>query len=247
MTAILSGKDFIRYSRQIMLPEVGEEGQQRLLSSRVLIVGLGGLGSPVSLYLAAAGIGQLILCDQDVVEVSNLQRQVIYKEADCGLPKVASARKALQEMNSSISVEAVQGRVEDVAGGMKVDLVLDCTDNYRARHWMNRYCLSGRLPFISGAALGWEGQMMSFDFRSNQSPCLACALPEDAPEPTANCSTVGVVGPVLGLVGSLQAATAIQTLLGKPLKHGQMQRYDAARGQWLSLNIASSSTCLCCK
>jgi Dinucleotide-utilizing enzymes involved in molybdopterin and thiamine biosynthesis family 2 len=245
VSASLSGKDFIRYSRQIMLPEVGEEGQQKLLSSRVLIVGLGGLGSPVSLYLAAAGVGHLILCDQDVVDVSNLQRQVVYKEADCGKPKVSSARNALMAINPSLNIEAVQAKVEDAAGDFDVDLVIDCTDNYAARHWMNRHCRVNHLPFISGAALGWEGQMMTFDFRQQQSPCLACALPENAPEPAATCATVGVVGPVLGLVGSLQATAAIRTLLGSPLKHGQMQRYDAARGQWLSLQVAPNPACVC--
>lgn len=244
----LSGRDFIRYSRHLLMADVGEAGQHKLLNGRALIVGLGGLGCPVALYLAAAGVGHLSLCDPDRVELTNLQRQVLYKEADCGKAKVDSARGALLALNPALDIVALQQPVAELAWPEQgYDVVLDCTDNLKARHCLNRHCLQARTPLISAAAMGWEGQLTSFDFSAGCGPCLACAIPEGSPEPIATCSNTGVIGPVLGAMGSLQAIAAIKVLLGQPVNYGVLQRYDAKRDQWLSLNIASNPGCAVCQ
>ena len=243
----LDGRDFIRYSRHLLLADVGEDGQQKLLRGRALIVGLGGLGCPVALYLAAAGVGHLSLCDHDNVELSNLQRQILYREADCGRGKVECAREALLALNPRLDIVAHHKAADDSLwedGGF--DVALDCTDNLAPRHWLNRKCLETATPLISAAALGWEGQLAYFDFRKHQAPCLACALPEGSPAPVATCANSGVIGPVLGVMGSLQAVAAIRALLGKALNHGRMQRYDAARDQWMHLDIARRPDCEVC-
>lgn len=244
----LSGRDFIRYSRHLLMADVGEAGQEQLLRARVLIVGLGGLGCPVALYLAAAGIGHLGLCDGDVVELTNLQRQILYNEADCGKAKVICAREHLLALNPGLDIEAFKQQVDhNLWGSIDYDLVVDCTDNLDARHWLNRQCLQTRTPLISAAAMGWEGQLVSLDFRGARSPCLACAIPEGSPAPVATCANSGVIGPVLGTMGSLQATAVIKALLGKPINHGRMQRYDARTDQWLGFNIAVNSRCRVCQ
>ncbi len=245
----LSGRDFIRYSRQIMLADVGEAGQEQLLDSRVLLVGLGGLGCPAALYLAGAGVGHLALCDPDIVELTNLQRQILYRGEDCDRPKVEAARDALLALNPGVSLRGWQRGIDDQvwkeAGPF--DLVLDCTDNMPARHWLNRRCRETGTPLVSAAALGWEGQVVTLDFAHQSSPCLACAIPEDAPEPAATCATAGVSGPVLGTMGSLQAVAALRLLLGKPVKHAALRRYHGDRDQWLDMTIAAEPGCPVCQ
>jgi len=243
----LSGRDFIRYSRHLLLADVGEDGQEKLLASRVLIVGMGGLGCPVALYLAGAGVGRLVLCDPDQVELSNLQRQMLYRESDLGKLKAECAREALLALNSGVDVRAwPQAVSEELWRDGGYDLVLDCTDSLPARHWLNRQCRELGTPLVSAAAIGWEGQFACFDFRVRRSPCLACALPEDLPPPVETCANSGVIGPVLGTMGSMQAAAAIGALLGRALDHGKMQRYDARSGAWLSLRIATRAGCEVC-
>lgn len=246
----LSGRDFLRYSRNLLLADVGEAGQEKLLNSRVLVVGLGGLGCPVALYLAAAGVGQLSLCDADVVELTNLQRQILYREADCGRAKVESARDALLALNPNIDIRTFPQKVDTTVwgdGDRSYHLVLDCTDNIAARHWLNRRCYSLGVPLISAAALGWEGQLVTLDFARHRSPCLACALPEGQVEPLANCANTGIIGPVLGAMGSLQALAAIKYLLGFPVDHAVMQRHDGRRDQWLSLALGDNPDCPVCQ
>jgi len=244
----LSGRDFIRYSRHLLMADVGEAGQEQLLRARVLIVGLGGLGCPVALYLAAAGIGHLSLCDGDVVELTNLQRQILYSEADCGKAKVICAREHLLALNSKLDIEVFPHNINhSLWQSRSYDVVVDCTDNLDARHWLNRQCLQIRTPLISAAAMGWEGQLVSLDFRTVRSPCLACAIPEGSPAPVATCTNSGVIGPVLGTMGSLQATAVIKALLGKSIRHGRMQRYDARTDQWLGFNIAVNSGCGVCQ
>lgn len=249
----LSGRDFIRYSRHLLMADVGEEGQERLLQSRVLIVGLGGLGCPAALYLAAAGIGHLTLCDPDVVELTNLQRQILYKETDCGKPKVECAQSALAALNPGVTVIARQHKADETLWRGSVrnspagfDLVLDCTDNMAARHFLNRQCLATKTPLVSASAMGWEGQIVTFDFARQHSGCLACAIPEGSPEPTATCANSGVIGPVLGAMGSMQAIAAIKVLLGQPIAHGQLQRFDGKRSTWFTLNISPNPACGVC-
>ena len=246
----LSGQDFIRYSRHLLMADVGEEGQEALLDSRVLVVGAGGLGCPVSLYLAAAGVGRLTLCDPDEVELTNLQRQVLYGTYDCGRPKVVAAREALERLNPGVVIEEVQRGVDEAiwqGDPDRFDVVVDCTDNLAARHWLNRQCLDTVTPLISASAMGWEGMLMQFDFVNCPSICLACAIPEGSPEPVANCSNSGVIGPVLGTMGSMQAIAVIKTLLGQPMPHGQVQRFDARAGQWLTLSISRHPDCPVCE
>jgi len=242
----LNDQQFMRYSRHLLMDDIGEEGQLTLLNAHVLIVGMGGLGCPVSLYLAAAGIGSLSICDSDRVELSNLQRQVLYKPEDCGDFKVDCAKRALQGLNPEIEIAAISAEVctEILAGDY--DLVVDCTDNLAARHLMNRHCVAKKRGFVSASAIGWEGQLVAFDFRHNPSLCLNCIIDQDSPEPMMNCGNSGVVGPVLGALGSLQATTVMRMLLGYFAQHGEMQRYDGKAGRWLSLNAQAKVGCLVC-
>ena len=245
MSIELSHDQFMRYSRHLLMDDIGEAGQQKLSEARVLIVGLGGLGCPVALYLAAAGVGQLSLCDPDVVELSNLQRQILYRESDCDRYKVECAERELRALNPHIGVnrytdEISQELIQDH------DIVVDCTDNLAARQLINSACYKHKIGFVSASALGWEGQLVAFDFAAHDSLCLNCIIDRDSPEPMQNCSNSGVVGPVLGAMGSLQATTVIRMLLGYFQQHGEMQRYDGKAGRWLSLAASAKQGCVVC-
>ena len=242
----LNQQQMNRYSRHLMLDDVGESGQAKLLSSHVLVVGLGGLGSPVVLYLAAAGIGRLSLVDGDTVEESNLQRQVLYKMQDCGRLKVESAQLALTELNPEIDVVTYAQDVSEDILSKGFDVVVDCTDNMAARHLLNRYCFQHRVPMVSGSAICWEGQVVTFDFENHRSPCFNCLVDENLPEPILMCGTNGVVGSVLGAMGSCQATAVLRILLGYFHQHGELQRYDAKRGQWMSLHSIAKPSCAVC-
>lgn len=247
---MLTGKQFQRYSRQLMVEDFGEQGQERLLRARVLIVGLGGLGSPVALYLAAAGIGRLRLADQDRLDLTNLQRQILYRTDDCGQPKAALAQSALAQLNPDLELEAIEEHLD--AGLLsqyvpEMDLVLDCTDNLDSRHAINRACRDARIPWISAAALTWEGQLAGFDFRHELIPCYSCLVPEGHPAGIANCASSGIIGPVLGVIGSMQALEAIRFLVsGDCSAFGQFKRYDGRTGRWLHLTIKSNPACPVC-
>ena len=242
----LSDQQFLRYSRHLLMEDIAEQGQETLLNAHVLIVGLGGLGCPVSLYLAAAGIGKLSLCDADTVATSNLQRQVLYRAEDCGELKVACAKKTLQALNSEVAINIYSERVSTAVLDDDYSLVVDCTDNLASRHLLNQHCQRHSIPFVSASAIGWEGQLIAFDFAQNRSLCLNCIIDKNAPEPIMNCGNSGVVGPVLGAMGSLQATTVIRMLLGYFKQHGEMQRYDGKAGRWLSLTSAAKAGCAVC-
>jgi molybdopterin/thiamine biosynthesis adenylyltransferase len=244
--ANLSHEQFMRYSRHLLMEDIGEAGQQKLLNARVLIVGLGGLGCPLALYLAAAGVGELGLCDPDTVELSNLQRQILYKEADCGELKVNCARRELSALNPHLNISIYADKVSDQLLGKNYPIVVDCTDNLAARQLMNKHCFEQKNAFVSASALGWEGQLVAFDFAHNPSLCLNCIIDREASEPLLNCSNAGVVGPVLGAMGSLQATTVIRLLLGFFQQHGEMQRYDGKSGRWLNLRAAAKPRCEVC-
>ena len=210
-------QQLLRYSRHILLSEFSIEGQQRLLNARVLILGLGGLGSPATLYLAASGVGTLVLCDDDVVELSNLQRQVVHKTASIGQSKVASARGTLLEINPDVECVIVQRRVDDehlLALVAQADVVLDCSDNFATRYAVNRVCLQQRKPLVSGAAIQFDGQVAVFDFRRKDAPCYNCLFPEEGQSAELRCATTGVFSPLVGIVGTIQAAEAIKLLVG---------------------------------
>lgn len=244
--ANLSHEQFMRYSRHLLMDDIGEVGQAKLINARVLIVGLGGLGCPVALYLAAAGIGELSLCDPDIVEISNLQRQILYRESDCGELKVDCAKRELLALNPDLQISCHAAKVSAELILDNVDIVVDCTDNLAARQLINKHCFAQKKSFVSASALGWEGQLVAFDFAHNPSLCLNCIIDKDSPEPLLNCSNSGVVGPVLGAMGSLQATTVIRMLLGFFQQHGEMQRYDGKSGLWLNLRASAKPDCNIC-
>jgi len=217
----MDDQQLLRYSRHILLPEIGIEGQQRLLGATALIVGLGGLGSPAALYLAASGIGRLILCDHDKVDFSNLQRQIIHRTSSVGQYKVESAQTALHEINPEVECVTVPVRVDEAQLReltVQADVVLDCSDNFSTRYAVNRVCLALRKPLVSGAAIQFDGQVSVFDFRGGDAeeqtdtPCYNCLFPEDSEAAELRCATTGVFAPLTGIVGALQAAEAIKLL-----------------------------------
>lgn len=242
----LSHEQFMRYSRHLLMDDIGEQGQQKLLNARVLIVGLGGLGCPVALYLAAAGVGHIALCDPDSVELSNLQRQVLYRENDIGQLKVGCAKRELLALNPDLEITAFATEVSTELLTNSYDILVDCTDNLAARQLINQLAVRQRSAFVSASALGWEGQLMAFDFGHNPQPCLNCIIDRNSPEPYQNCANSGVVGPVLGVMGSLQATTVIALVLGYFAQHGDIQRYDGKSGRWLNLKASAKADCEIC-
>ena len=245
----MNDKQLQRYSRQIMLPEFDYQGQQRILSSRVLIIGLGGLGSPVALYLASAGVGTLVLVDDDVVDQSNLQRQIIHSEADIGVSKVVSAQQSIAALNSDVLVEPLQQRLkgeglsEEVK---KADIVLDCCDNLATRLAVNKACLQHKTPLVSGAAIRMEGQVTVVDPRQPNTPCYHCLM-QLTGEQELTCSTNGVMAPLVGIVGAIQAMEAIKVLsnLGQPLV-GKLLLLEAKTMQWQTFGLPKDPHCPSC-
>ena len=212
----MNDQQLLRYSRHILLPEIGIEGQQKLLNANVLIIGVGGLGSPAALYLAASGVGKLILCDDDNVDLTNLQRQIIHRSSSVGHKKVESARILLGEINSEVNVIALNERLdgtrlEEVV--QQADIVLDCSDNFATRYAINRACLANKKPLVSGAATRFSGQVSVFDFRRSNSPCYHCLYPEHGEEEETRCAVMGIFAPLVGIVGSMQATEALKLLL----------------------------------
>lgn len=249
-TAELSGPEFIRYSRQLMLEKFGEAGQEALKASTVLIAGLGGLGAPAALYLAAAGVGHLILADCDIVELSNLQRQIIYTTDDLGEPKVLRSQQQLTRLNSHVRLTTLARSIDDDALAAVLhdcNLVLDCTDNLPTRQTINRACVTYRIPLISAAALRWDGSLSLFDARRDDSSCYACLVHPDSALPAMTCSNSGVAGPVLGTLGSLQALAALQTLSGEAVPdYGTVRHFDGKRLQWRTSRIPRKTGCPVC-
>lgn len=237
----------LRYSRHILLEEFGVEAQQRLVSSHALIVGAGGLGCPAALYLAASGVGKLTIADGDKVDATNLQRQILYRDRTVGLPKAATAREALREVNPEVEVVALDERLEGhrlqelVANA---DVVLDCTDNFATRHALNRACVKHSKPLVSGAAIRFDGQLAVFDLRRADSPCYACLFPESAEAEDVACAVMGVFSPLTGTIGALQAAEAIKLLcaIGAPLA-GRLQLFDALNAEWRTVRVPKDSFC----
>src|SRR5690606_27100186 len=237
----VSDDELLRYSRQIMLPQFDVAGQQRLASARVLIVGLGGLGSPVALYLAGAGVGELVLADFDQVELTNLHRQIAHGMADLGKLKVESARESIAAINPLVQVRTMrQPRRHEV------DAVVDCTDNFATRFALNKACVAAGKPLISGAAIRLEGQISVFDTRQPQNPCYQC-LYAHADEEQLTCSEAGVMGPLVGIVGSVQALETIKVLsgLGQPLA-GRLLLLDGMSLSWREFKVKRDPRCAVC-
>lgn len=235
--------ELARYARQIVLPEIGVAGQTALRDSRVLLVGLGGLGCPAARYLAGAGIGQLLLADRDRVEASNLPRQTLYTQADVGRLKVDAAIAHLAAVDASVELQAVHTAEATLAAVHAVDVVLDCTDNFEARFALNAACVAARVPLVSGAAIRWEGQVAAFDLRRG-GPCYACLYPNTG-ELAEACEDAGIAGPVVGVVGAMQALLALQLLLGQPV-HSLLHRWDALKGDWRKLKLIRDPHCPHC-
>lgn len=233
-----------RHSRQIVLPEVGVAGQKLLADSRVLVVGLGGLGCPVVRLLAGAGIGALWLADRDRVEASNLPRQTLYTAADVGRLKVEAAVAHLAALDPQLELHALHEAEATLAAVREVDVVLDCTDNFPTRFALNAACVKARVPLVSGAAIRWEGQVAAFDL-SRGGPCYACLYP-DVGEAAEACEDAGILGPVSSVVGSMQALLAMQLLLGQRDVAGQLHRWDARRGDWRKLALIRDPHCPHC-
>ena len=239
----------LRYSRQIMLPQVDIAGQQALLDSHVLIIGAGGLGSPASMYLAAAGVGKLTLVDNDTVELSNLQRQLAHTETDLGANKADSAAATLRAINSDVEVVALNRRVGTAELGELVssaDVVLDATDNVETRFAINRACLAAKVPLVSGAAIRLEGQIAVFDSRQSDSPCYEC-LYKGGEGGDLTCADNGVFAPVVGIIGSMQALEALKLIaqFGDTLV-GRLLLFDASSMQWREMKLPRDPNCLAC-
>ncbi len=246
----MNDDQLLRYSRQIMLPQIDVAGQQKLLDSTVLVMGLGGLGSPVAMYLAAAGVGHLILADFDKVDTSNLQRQIIHRESSIGQSKVASAKQALQGINSDIKVSTLEEKLSSQALDDKVleaDCVVDGTDNFAARFAINAACVRSETPLVSGAAIRFEGQVSVFSNEPN-SPCYQCLYPDTDEELQQTCSENGILAPVVGIIGSIQATEVLKLLTGagKTLQ-SRLLLLDAYTMEWRSIALKQDPACPICQ
>ena len=244
----MNDEQLLRYSRHILLPEIGIEGQSRLLESHALVIGAGGLGSPVALYLASAGVGRITLCDGDTVDLTNLQRQIVHRTEAIGLPKVESAQRTLQSINPEVQVIPINERltaerIEALAAS--ADVVLDGSDNFATRHAVNRACVRLGKPLVSGAAIRFDGQVAVFDARSGG--CYACLFPETAENDEVRCAVMGVFAPLTGIVGTLQAAEALKLLAktGEVLA-GRLLLIDALTTELRTIRFSKDPECAVC-
>jgi adenylyltransferase/sulfurtransferase len=246
----MNDAQLLRYSRHILLDEMGIEAQERLLAATVLVVGAGGLGSPAALYLASAGIGRILLADGDTVDATNLQRQVLHRDERIGRPKAESGRQALLEMNPGIEVEPIADRLEGaalLAAVSRATVVLDCCDNFATRHAVNRACVEAGVPLVSGAAIRFDGQLAVFDARSASSPCYHCLFPEGQDLEEVRCATMGVFAPLTGIVGTMQAAEALKVVggFGTPMT-GRLMLLDARTMSVNEIRIPRDPGCPVC-
>jgi molybdopterin/thiamine biosynthesis adenylyltransferase len=239
----------LRYSRHLLLNEFGEEAQERLLAARALVVGAGGLGSAALLYLASSGMGRITICDGDQVDLTNLQRQVVHRDASIGQPKAVSAAQTLRAINPEIDVVALDERAgpERLAALVREgDVVLDCSDNFATRHALNRACVAARKPLVSGAGIRFDGQVAVFDLRKPESSCYHCLFPE-APGEEERCATMGVFAPLVGVIGTMQAMEAIKLVAGIGLTlAGRLQLFDALGARWHEVRLSRDPHCAVC-
>ncbi|GGY93469.1 ThiF family adenylyltransferase [Pseudoduganella plicata] len=250
MSVELNDAQLLRYSRHILLDEIGIEGQQKLQAARVLVIGAGGLGSPAALYLASAGVGRLTLVDHDTVDLTNLQRQIAHTTARVGSPKAESARAAIAAINPEVDVVALLERADDARLAELVrdaDVVLDCTDNFATRHAVNRACVAHKVPLVSGAVIRFDGQVSVFDPRAGDLPCYSCLFPQDQAFEDVACSTMGVFAPLVGIVGAMQAAEALKLVMGIGTSlAGRLLLLDGLRMEWTSIGIGRNDGCPVC-
>jgi molybdopterin/thiamine biosynthesis adenylyltransferase len=246
----MNDDQLLRYSRHILLDEIGVEGQQRLLDGHALVIGAGGLGSPVALYLGTAGVGRITLVDHDTVDVTNLQRQIAHNLARVGQPKAESAKQTIAAINPDVQVQAVIHRADAawLANAVaQADVVLDCSDNFQTRQAVNAACVAARKPLVSGAAIGFDGQISVYDTREAEAPCYACLFPPESTFEEVRCATMGVFAPLVGIIGSMQAAEALKLLAGTGTSlAGRLQMLDARRMEWTEIRLPRQAACPVC-
>ncbi len=246
----MNDEQLLRYSRHLLLEEIDVVGQEKLLSSHVLVIGAGGLGSAAAPYLAAAGIGHITLIDHDQVELTNLQRQIMHTEKSVGKSKVNSGKQFLQGLNTGIQIETIEAKATTTLLDEllpSVDVVLDCTDNFASRHLINASCVKHRTPLVSGSALRFDGQISVFDPRNLVSPCYACIFSPDENFEEVSCSSMGIFAPLVGIIGAIQAAQAIQVLIGfGEVLVGRMLLWNARTTQIDEFKISRNPECLVC-
>ena len=247
----MNDDQLLRYSRHILLPQLGIEGQEKFQRAHALIVGAGGLGSPAALYLASAGIGTLTICDNDAVDLTNLQRQIVHRNDAIGVPKAESARRTLAAINPEVKIYALAERV----AGARLDqlvaaagIVLDCSDNFATRHAINRACVAHQKPLVSGAGVRFDGQIAAFDLRDPQSPCYHCLFPESGDNEDMRCAVIGVFAPVVGMIGAAQAAEALKLIagIGESLT-GRLLLLDALAMEWRTVRLKRDPACTVCR
>jgi len=246
----MNDNQLLRYSRHILLDEIGIEGQEKILAGHALVIGAGGLGSPVAFYLASAGMGKITLVDNDTVDLTNLQRQILHTTERVGQPKAESGKETLSRINPEVEVIALQERLE---GDRLFELVrqatvvLDCSDNFKTRHAVNRACVQHKVPLVSGAAIRMDGQISVFDTRDGTAPCYACLFPPEQEFEEVLCSTMGVFAPLVGIIGTMQAAEALKLVagIGESLA-GKLLLLDARNMEWTSIGVARNAACSVC-
>ena len=246
----MNDDQLLRYSRHILLPQLGIEGQEKFRRAHALVVGAGGLGSPVALYLAAAGVGTLTICDGDAVDITNLQRQIVHRSDAIGVSKAESARQTLATINPEVEVNALAERVtgarlEELVAGSGI--VLDCSDNFATRHAINRACVAHRKPLVSGAGVRFDGQVAVFDLREAQSPCYHCLFPEHGDNEDMRCAVMGVFAPLVGIIGATQAAEALKLIagIGESL-NGRLLLLDSLAMEWRTVRLERDPACAVC-
>ncbi len=246
----MNDDQLLRYSRHILLDDVGIEGQQRLVDSHVLVVGAGGLGSPVALYLAASGVGHITIADHDVVDLTNLQRQIAHTTARVGQAKVDSASQAMLALNPEVRVSTLNYRLDSKQLDTlvpTVQVVLDCCDNFETRQAVNAACVKHHVPLVSGAAIRMDGQLAVYDPRNGQSPCYACIFPPDQAPEEVRCATMGVLAPLVGVIGTMQAMEAVKLITGIGSRlTGRLQMLDGRGMEWNELRLQRNPQCPVC-
>jgi molybdopterin-synthase adenylyltransferase len=246
----MNDNQLLRYSRHILLPQIGYEGQEKLTKSHALIVGAGGLGSPAALYLAASGVGKLTICDFDNVDLTNLQRQIIHTTQSVGINKAVSAQQTIYEINPDVVVQTIQKKsteAEFKALAEQADVVIDCSDNFATRYTLNRVCLQLKKPLVSGAAIRFEGQITVFDFKHEASPCYHCLFPDTGTDQEMRCAENGVFAPLVGMIGTAQAAEALKLMMniGDSLQ-GRLLLLDALSMEWRTIKLSRDPACSVC-
>lgn len=246
----MDDQQLLRYSRHILLPEIGVEGQQKLLDAHALVVGAGGLGCSAALFLASSGVGTLTLCDGDTVDLTNLQRQILHRTSTIGKPKVDSAKAAIADINPDVRINTLNARADEAKLSelaLQADVVLDCSDNFATRYALNRLCVRLKKPLVSGAAIRFDGQVTVFDARQPHSPCYHCLYPEQAAGEEMRCAIMGVLAPLVGVIGNLQAAEALKLLMGTGTSLcGRLLVMDGLHMELRTVKLRKDQACSVC-